>query len=398
MRAFVRSIFARLMQDSDLVVHVRFADNSEWQSRPGAADVTIIFRTARAQWRTLVLGYVGFFEAWFEGDVDILGERASGKIMWIAYRSQFRYASNPILTVMRRYLEYRNSNRSFAAARANARRHYGLPHRFFELMLGTDCLYAEAYWTAGNDDLATAQRARCDYICRKLRLEPGQRLVEVGSGWGAMAIHAAERYDVDVVVYGLVPEQNRVAQQRIDQARLGDRVTIVERDHRELAGEPEGYDRYLSVGVYEHAGPAWQEDWIRSIAAGLRPGGIGMISTTSYMHQVATEYLTIKYIFPGGSVPSLPRALELLDRHGLHVIEVEELGAHYRRTAEAWLRNFEVHWPEIQAIDPHRFDEHFRRVWTYYLCGVIEGFRAGGGDLNLHHIVFSKGKSDTPRL
>jgi len=112
----------------------------------------------------------------------------------------------------------------------------------------------------------------------------------------------------------------------------------------------------------------------------------------------ATEYLTIKYIFPGGSVPSLPRALELLDRHGLHVIEVEELGAHYRRTAEAWLRNFEVHWPEIQAIDPHLFDEHFRRVWTYYLCGVIEGFRAGGGDLNLHHIVFSKGKSDTPRL
>src|SRR6185295_6893226 len=118
------------MQGIDVAMHVRFADKSTWQNQPGDAEVTIVFRTARAQWRTLVLGYVGFFEAWFEGDVDILGERATGKIMWIAYRSQFRYASNPILTVMRRYLEYRNSNRTFAAARANARRHYGLPHRF----------------------------------------------------------------------------------------------------------------------------------------------------------------------------------------------------------------------------------------------------------------------------
>jgi hypothetical protein len=176
------------------------------------------------------------------------------------------------------------------------------------------------------------------------------------------------------------------------------RVHIVERDHRELRREPAAYDRYLSVGVYGHAGFAYQPAWIESIATALKPGGIGMISTTDYMERSATEFLTLKYVFPGGNVPSLPRTLELLDRHGLHVVDVEELGWHYQRTAEHWLRNFEAHWTEMQAIDPSVFTERFRRVWNYYLCGVIEGFRPEGANLNLHHITFTKGKGHYPNV
>jgi cyclopropane-fatty-acyl-phospholipid synthase len=294
--------------------------------------------------------------------------------------------------VKRRYLEWRDSNHDFSRAKANARHHYGLPFEFFRLMLGDDCLYAEGYWLEGTTTLAEAQRQRCDYICRKLLLMPGDRLVEVGSGWGSMAIAAAEKYGANVVNYGLVPEQNRIMQARLEQRGLTGRVRIVERDHRDLCQEPAAYDRYLSVGVYEHAGFASQPRWIESIATALKPGGIGMISTTGYIEQFATEFLTIKYVFPGGSVPSLPRTLELLDHHGLHVVDVEELTWHYQRTAEHWLSNFETHWPEIQAIDPQVFTERFRRAWTYYLCGVIEGFRPGGGNLNLHHIIFTKGK------
>jgi cyclopropane-fatty-acyl-phospholipid synthase len=93
----------------------------------------------------------------------------------------------------------------------------------------------------------------------------------------------------------------------------------------------------------------------------------------------------------------LPLALELLDKNGLHVVDVEELSWHYQRTAEHWLDNFELHWPEIQAVDPLIFTERFRRIWTYYLSGVIEGFRPGGGNLNLHHITFTKGKGDYPK-
>jgi cyclopropane-fatty-acyl-phospholipid synthase len=393
----LRRIFDRLTHGQDIGLEVRFADGSTWEKHNSPADVTIVFKTAAAQRRTLALGYVGLFEAWFDGEVEILGDRGVGLIMRIAYHSAYRYKSHPLLAIMRRYLEWRDDNRDLAKAKANARRHYGLPHRFFELMLGEACLYAEGYWAEGASTLAEAQRQRCDYICRKLRLREGQRLVEVGSGWAEMAMHAAEHYGVEVVNYGLVPEQNRIAEQRIEQRQLRGRVRIVEKDHRALMEEPEAYDRYLSVGVYEHAGRACQAEWIRSIATALRPGGLGVISTTSYIEQVATEYLTIRHVFPGGSIPSLARTLELLDRHGLHVVDVEELGAHYRRTAEEWLANFEAFWPEMQAIDPQRFDERFRRVWTYYLCGVIEGFRGGGGNLNLHHITFTKGKNDGPQ-
>jgi cyclopropane-fatty-acyl-phospholipid synthase len=317
--------------------------------------------------------------------------------MRMAYTADYRYRANPLLAAMRKYLEWRDSNRDFTQAKANARLHYGLPFEFFRLMLGDDCLYAEGYWPDGTESLADAQHQRCHHICRKLVLNPGDRLVEVGSGWGLMSIVAAETYGAEVVNYGLVPEQNRVMQARLEQRGLTGRVRILERDHRDLMAEPESYDKYLSIGVYEHAGRSCQPAWIESIATALKPGGVGMISTTGYIAASTTEFLTIKYVFPGGSVPSLPRTLELLDRYGLHVVDIEELGWHYQRTAEHWLTNFEMRWPEIQAIDPARFTERFRRIWNYYLCGVVEGFRPGGGNLNLHHITFTKGKVHYPK-
>jgi cyclopropane-fatty-acyl-phospholipid synthase len=132
------------------------------------------------------------------------------------------------------------------------------------------------------------------------------------------------------------------------------------------------------------------------MAVALRPGGIGVLSTTTYMEHVPTEYLTIKYIFPGGQVPSLPRALELMDDFGLHAVDIEDLSAHYQRTAEEWLKNFDAKWPEIKSANPSIFKEKFRRIWTFYLSGVIENFRPGGGNLNVHHITFEKGKSQFP--
>lgn len=396
MRTVLRRIFQTVARGQRTTLRVVFADGSTYANREGEPDVTIVFRTAAAERRLLLLGYVGLFEAYFDGDVEFIGDRAVAGLMRMAFSSTYRYRANPLLLAMRKYIEWRDDNQDFTKAKANARRHYGLPVEFFQLMLGDDCLYAEGYWTDQATTLADAQRARCDLICRKLMLRPGDKLVEVGSGWGYMAMHAAEKYGAEVVNYGLVPEQNQVMQQRLQRQKLTDRVRIVERDHRELLQQPNAYDRYVSIGVYEHAGRHCQPIWIKSIATALKPGGIGMISTTGYIARFATELLTIKYVFPGGSVPSLPRTLELLDAHGLHVVDVEELSWHYQRTAEHWLANFERRWPEIRAIHPERFTERFRRIWTYYLCGVIEGFRPGGGNLNLHHIVFTKGKGCYP--
>lgn len=397
MSTLLRQIFRRVARGQDAVLRVVFADGSSYANHPGEPAVTIVFRSHAAERRLLLLGYVGLFEAHFDGEVDFIGERPVAQLMRMAFTSSYRYRANPLLLAMRKYVEWRDNNRNFAQAKANARHHYGLPGAFFRLMLGDDRIYAEGYWTGDEDSLAEAQRARCDYICRKLVLRPGDRLVEVGSGWGYMAMHAAEAYGAEVVNYGLVPEQNRVMQQLLEQRNLTGRVRIVERDHRELMHEPAAYDRYLSVGVYEHAGRNCQPAWIRSIATALKLGGIGLISTTAYTARFDTELLTIKYIFPGGSVPGLARTLELLDEHGLHVVDVEELSWHYQRTVEHWLANFEARWPEIQALDPTRFTERFRRIWTYYLSGCIEGFRPGGGNLDLQHITFTKGKGFYPK-
>ena len=306
MKRVLQTIFERVARGPSAILRVVFADSTVWQSRPGEPTVTIHFRRRSAQHRTVLLGYVGFFEAYFEGDIEIVGDRAVGGLMHMAFSGAYRYGTNPLLLVKRRYLEWRDSNHDFARAKANARHHYGLPFEFFRLMLGDDCLYAEGYWLEGTTTLAEAQRQRCDYICRKLLLMPGDRLVEVGSGWGGMAIAAAEKYGADVVNYGLVPEQNRIMQARLEQRGLTGRVRIVERDHRDLMQEPAAYDRYLSVVVlYEHAGFASQPRWIESIATALKPGGIGMISSTDYVtwavrYRVPHGQLNV---FPGGNCP-----------------------------------------------------------------------------------------------
>jgi len=197
----------------------------------------------------VLLGYVGFFEAYFQGKIDIVGARALQALIRMAYTSRYDYVSNPLIFVMRKLIELRDNNHAFLQAKINARRHYGLPYEFFRYLLGEDCLYAEGYWDDGIASLAEAQRRRCDYICRKLRLEPGNKLVEVGSAWGYLSLLAAEKYGASVVNYGLLPEQNVIMQRRIEERNLSGLVRIVEKDHRELAKEPNSYDRYVSVGV-----------------------------------------------------------------------------------------------------------------------------------------------------
>jgi cyclopropane-fatty-acyl-phospholipid synthase len=168
-------------------------------------------------------------------------------------------------------------------------------------------------------------------------------------------------------------------------------LTLVEKDHRELANEPSSYDRFVSVGVHEHAGWDCNEQWIRSIAIGLRPGGIGLISSTFNIKKRPTNYCTIKHMFPGGYIPSLAETLLLMERYGLDVRAVENRSYHYHRTVARWRSNLETRWDRIRAIDPVRFDEKFRRCWLYYLAGALETFAATREIINCYHITFVKG-------
>lgn len=258
-------------------------------------------------------------------------------------------------------------------------------------MLGDTYGYSEGFWDEHSRTLDEAQHNNFDLICQKLRLNPGDKLVEIGPGWGYMAMLAASKYLADVTCYGLVKNQNAGMRQLMKSRRFDGQVNLVEKDHRELAHEPEAYGRFVSIGVHEHAGRDCNEQWIRSIAMGLRPGGIGLISATFNMKKRPTNYCTIRHIFPGGYIPSLAQTLILMEKYGLDVKSIENLSYHYHRTVDQWLKNLDAHWDRIRAIDPQRFNEQFRRTWLFYLGGAAETFEAARENINSFHITFVKG-------
>jgi cyclopropane-fatty-acyl-phospholipid synthase len=373
-------------------LRVVFSDNTIHDStRLGDPDVTIIFRHRRAEWRMVLGGMFEFLESYFDGDVDIVGEQGLRKLVNIGYRKTFGRFEHPLTLVKRLFLEWRQNNKDFAQARRNATFHYGLPTEFFRLVLGDTFGYSEGFWKADTRSLDEAQHNNFDMICQKLELQPGDKLIEVGPGWGCMSMLAAEKYGADVTCYGLVGSQNDAMRTLMKARDFRGKLTLVEKDHRELADEPARYARFVSIGVHEHAGRDCNEQWIASIASGLRPGGIGLISATFNMKKRPTNYCTIKYLFPGGYIPSLAQTLLLMEKHGLNVRTIENLSYHYHRTVEQWLRNLETHWDRIQATDPVRFTEKFRRTWLFYLGGAAETFEAAREIINCYHITFVKG-------
>lgn len=398
-RALIRHIVDGVAEGQKYHLKVVFSDNSTYHStRLGDPDVTIIFRKRTAEWRMVIGGMFEFLESYFNGDVDIVGEQGLRRLINIGFRKLFGRIEHPLSFVKRRFLEWRQNNHDLAQAKRNAAFHYGLPTAFFHLVLGDTYGYSEGFWKEDTRTLEAAQHNNFDLICQKLQLSPGDRLIEVGPGWGYLAMLAAEKYGAEVTAYGLVPSQNDGMRRLMEARHFQGKLALVEKDHRELANEPSRYDRFVSVGVHEHAGRDCNEQWIRSIAIGLRPGGIGLISSTFNIRKRPTNYYTIKHMFPGGFIPSLAETLILMEQYGLDVRAIENRSYHYHRTVEQWLKNFEMNWERIQAIDPVRFNEKFRRAWLFYLAGAAETFEAAGEIINCYHITFVKGHFPGKRL
>jgi cyclopropane-fatty-acyl-phospholipid synthase len=385
-------------------VRVTYSDGSsrDFPDGRGEPDIRIVFKTRRAERRAVLQFYQGFVEAYIDEEVDILGEQPFRKLVEIAdavmenptgrrSRTADLLRQNPLVWVKQVVQELSQNNRSIARARQNAIHHYGLPPGFFAHLLGDTVGYSEGYWPSGTATLNQAKHNVYDYVARKLCIEPGHKVVEVGAGWGYMPMLMARDYGAEVTVYNPVPRQNDYMRERFARHGLGDSIRVLEKDHRDLKDEPNSYDRYVSIGVYEHVGKDGYRDWIGSIATALKPGALGVISTTAKMRREMTDYLTLKYVFPGGHLPSLPLTLRVMRECGLTMLDVENLWPHYARTARCWLDNLEREWPAIQSIDPAIFTERFRRIWTMYLSGTSNTFRS---NLELVHILFMKGRSE----
>jgi cyclopropane-fatty-acyl-phospholipid synthase len=270
-------------------------------------------------------------------------------------------------------LATRNARRQ---ARRNVERHYDLSNTFYRRFLDADLQYSCAYFADPTLSLEEAQRAKQRHIEAKLLLQPGQKVLDIGCGWGGLALRLAADSGARVDGVTLSSAQLQVAQQRADETGLAEQVNYSLTDYRDVAGP---YDRIVSVGMFEHVGRPNYGAYFGQVARLLKDDGVAVIHSIGRSDGPdVTQPWIAKHIFPGGYIPALSEALAAVERSGLIVTDVEILRLHYAETLRAWRRRFEAQRHEITALRGQRFC----RMWEFYLAASEIGFRYSG------HMVF----------
>jgi len=275
---------------------------------------------------------------------------------------------NGSVTALRRLRQYNPASR----ARRNAAHHYDLSDNLYGLFLDQDRQYSCAYFCDSSDDLDTAQLNKKRHIAAKLLTHPGQRVLDIGSGWGGLALYLASECGVDVTGLTLSVEQHRVAVRRAAAAGLSDRVRFYVRDYRQEFGH---YDRIVSVGMFEHVGINHYNAFFTRLKSLLAPDGVALLHSIGRIDGPGSTNPWIrKYIFPGGYIPALSEVLPVVERFRFWVTDVEILRLHYAETLKSWRHRFERNRDRLRAI----YDERFCRMWEMYLVGSEVAFRRGG--------------------
>ena len=271
-------------------------------------------------------------------------------------------------------------------ARHNVHRHYDLGNDFYKLWLDEQLLYTCAYFPDSACTLEDAQRAKMDLVCRKLRLREGERVVEAGCGWGALALHMARQYGARVQAFNLSREQVAYARERARREGLADRVEFVEDDYRNVRG---AFDVFVSVGMLEHVGLGDYAAFGAVIDRVLTPDGRGLLHFIGRNRPMALNPWIRRRIFPGAYPPSLGEVFErIFEPAGLSVLDIENLRLHYARTIEEWRRRFEAASGDVEGM----FDAAFVRAWRIYLAGSQAAFTTG--QMQLFQIVFARGETN----
>ncbi len=261
-------------------------------------------------------------------------------------------------------------------ARQNVAHHYDLSDTLYDLFLDSDRQYSCAYFTAPDQSIETAQTNKKRHIAAKLLLEPGQHVLDIGCGWGGLALDLARNCDVQVTGLTLSTQQLGVARKRALEAGLADRVRFELLDYREVEGR---YDRIVSVGMFEHVGVIHYPVFFRKLRDLLSHDGVALLHAIGRSDGPgATNPWVRKYIFPGGYSPAISEVVPIIERTGLWLTDVEILRLHYAETLKAWRLRFLANRERIRAL----YDERFCRMWEFYLAGSEMAFRHQG------HMVF----------
>jgi len=326
----------------------------------------------RALHRTLLVSpYLAVGEAYMDGtlileegtledflQVLLINEEAAGDRFafrlnaWVGRRLRWLHQHNPV-----------------GKAQQNVAHHYDLSDTLYDLFLDRDRQYSCAYFAADGDTLDQAQENKKRHIAAKLLLAPGQKVLDIGCGWGGLALYLARTADVEVTGVTLSVEQHKVAVERARAAGLSDRVHFHLRDYREDAGR---YHRIVSVGMFEHVGVLHYREFFAHVRGMLTDDGVCLLHSIGRMEPPGdTSPWLRKYIFPGGYTPALSETLAAVERERLYVCDIEILRLHYAKTLHAWYERFQANRARIQAL----YDERFCRMWEFYLKGCEVAFK-----------------------
>ncbi len=274
-----------------------------------------------------------------------------------------------IPAAVRRLLRSMHRNISIKKARNNVAHHYDLSGDLYNLFLDTDKQYSCAYFETANDDLETAQANKKCHIAAKLGLAPKQKILDIGCGWGGLALYLAQTEDVEVTGLTISEEQFKIANQRAKAAGLSDRVKFLLRDYREEQGQ---YDRIVSVGMFEHVGRNNYPQYFDQIKNLLSEDGIALVHSIGQSTEPSNGHPWIqKYIFPDGYCPALSETLATVEKSGLVVADIEIMHRHYAETLRHWRNRFMANRDQAASL----YDEQFCRMWEFYLASCEVSFR-----------------------
>ncbi len=342
----------------------------------GTAPWDIQVHDSEVYQRILMQGSLGFGEAYMEGlwDCGRLDELFTRLLRADIDKKVTGWARFQLLLqlIRQKTFNLQSSKRAFQVGE----QHYDIGNDIFQAMLDSSMSYSCGYWDRA-DNLEEAQRNKLDMICRKLELKPGERLLDIGCGWGGLAYHAARYYGVEVLGITVSREQQKLAQERCK----GTPVTIELCDYRDLEGS---FDKIVSVGMFEHVGPKNYKIYFRTVSRILSDSGLFLLHTIgNYKLSHAMDAWIDKYIFPNGKLPSAREIAVALDNRFV-IEDWHNFGQDYDKTLMTWWKNFDAAWPELKQ----KYGRRFYRMWKYYLLSCAGFFRSHQGQL--WQIVLSK--------